>query len=165
MKFINYNLKEKLVSDNVEIYPNDVNGKITLNLYNKFYMEESENYITRYCYRLQELSFNNVLIGGLGLGIIPYYLINNNFNDIEVVEINNNVINLINQMGYLPNVIIHNNDATTYTTFKKYDLIIMDLWWLPDDKFKEERDTIINNYANNLNLNGKIYIPITDELI
>lgn len=165
MKFINYNLKEKIVSNNVEIYPNNINGKITLNLYNKFYMEETENYITHYCYRLKELAFNNVLIGGLGLGIIPYYLINNNFNDVEVVEIDNNVINLINQMGYLPNVMIHNYDATNYETFKKYDLIIMDLWWLPDDKFKEERDIIINNYANNLNLNGKIYIPITDELI
>jgi spermidine synthase len=165
MKFINYYLHEKLISNNVEIYPNPINEKLTLNLYDKFYMEESKEYITHYCHKLSDISFNSVLIGGLGLGIIPYYLINNNFNDIEVVEIDSNLINLINKMGYLPNAVIHNYDATTYTTFKKYDLIIMDIWWLPDDTLNKEKDIIINNYSNNLNSNGKIYIPIIDELI
>lgn len=165
MKLINYVLEEKLVSDDVEVFQNEKNGNLVLNLYNKFYYEESEKFITHYCHLLDKINFKSILIGGLGLGIIPYYLKNKGVTDVEVIEKDKNLIKIINQLEYLNDVKIYEDDAITFNTNKKYDLILMDLWWYPDSNFNNEKNSIIKNYENNLTDNGKIYFPIIDELI
>jgi hypothetical protein len=69
------------------------------------------------------------------------------------------------QLGHLKSSKMILNDFLNYSTDKKYDLIIADLWWLKPEHFNIEKEEIINNYSENLNENGKIYIPIIDEVI
>lgn len=165
MKLINYILDEKIISENVEIFQNKKNNNLVLNLYNKYYYEESEEFITNYCHLMNTINFKSILVGGLGLGIIPFYLLNKGICDIEVIEKDKNLIKIINQLGYLKNVIIHNDDVYTFKTNKKYDLILMDIWWYADINFVNEKNTILCNYKNNINKEGKIYFPIVNEMI
>lgn len=113
--------------------------------------------------RLNIFNFNSILIGGLGFGLLPYYIENNtSANSIDVIEKNLDVITATTQFGHLKNTNIVHHDFLTYTTDKKYDLILVDLWWtFPTN---EEVDTIVSNYTNNLNENGSIYFPTTSKI-
>lgn len=142
------------------------NDTIVFSLDNTFYLHDDLSYINGYCNKIPYLSFDSVLIGGLGLGIIPYYLENNtSCSIIDVIEINNDIINATSQLNHLSSSNIVHFDFLNYYTDKKYDLIIADLWWLKPDHFEIEREDIIDNYSHNLNEGGKIYLPITDEVI
>lgn len=165
MKLINYILDEKIISENVEIFQNKKNNNLVLNLYNKYYYEESEEFITNYCHLMNTINFKSILVGGLGLGIIPFYLLNKGISDIEVIEKDKNLITIINQLGYLKNVVIHNDDVYKFKTNKKYDLILMDIWWYADSNFVNEKNIILSNYKNNINKEGKIYFPIINEML
>jgi spermidine synthase len=85
--------------------------------------------------------------------------------DIDIVEINHDVITATKMLNHLSFSNIIHDDFLNYYTEKKYDLIIVDLWWLKSDHFEIEKEEILDNYSSNLNEGGKIYIPITDELI
>ncbi len=165
MKLIDYTLKQKIISEDVEIFQNEKNGNLVLNLYNKYYYEESENFINDYCHFIKEINFKNILIGGLGLGIVPFYLSNQKIYEIDVIEKEEKLIKIINDLNYLKNVTIYHDDVFTYKTDKKYDLILMDVWWYADSNFINEKNNIIENYKNNLTEFGKIYFPIIDEIV
>jgi predicted membrane-bound spermidine synthase len=142
------------------------NDKIIFSIDNTFYLEDNINYISGYCNKIPHLTFDKVLIGGFGLGIIPYYLEKyKSCLDIDIVEINHDVITATKMLNHLSFSNIIHDDFLNYYTEKKYDLIIVDLWWLKSDHFEIEKEEILDNYSSNLNEGGKIYIPITDELI
>lgn len=165
MKVINFDLENSIQIENVKIGTrNDI---LFFSLDDKYFLENNTNYIYTFHHRLKELKFNSVLIGGLGLGMVPYYLKNEKkLSDIDVVEINENNIKLINQLGYLKDVKIINGDVKTHKTSKKYDLIIIDTFWEYDaETYKDIKADIISNYAENLNEGGKIYFTITQEVI
>lgn len=165
MKVINFDLPNIQQIGNVKIGTR--NGILFFSLDDKYFLENNTNYIYGFHHRLRELKFNSVLIGGLALGMVPYYLKNEKkLSDIDVVEINENNIQLINELGYLKDVNIINDDVRTHKTSKKYDLIIIDTIWEYDaEAYKDIKADIISNYAENLNEGGKIYFTITQEVI
>lgn len=165
MILINYTLTETITSGNVEV--SNINGVMSLSIDRTYYISNDIKYAVNYCQEILTTPFNSVLIGGLGLGLLPYYINRSiGVTDIDVLENNSDVINVVNQMNYLGgNVNIIEADALTYTTVKKYDLILMDLWWFNDHILADNRATILSNYANNLNENGKFYFPLSKEVI
>ena len=52
------------------------------------------------------------------------------------------------------------DDAYTHTPDKKYDLILIDLWWGHEDITDEIVSNLENNYKNYLEEGGKIIIPM-----
>jgi len=108
------------------------------------------------------LSYDKVLVGGLGLGLIARYLKEkDNCSVVDVVDNNNELITWVNSEKLLDdsiNVIEH--DALTYTPTKKYDLILMDLWWDEDEITNAIKNTLKTNYLSHLNTNGRLLLPL-----
>ena len=46
---------------------------------------------------------------------------------------------------------------------KKYDLILIDLWWKEDEVTQQIQDDIKSNYNSHLETNGKILIPLIEK--
>lgn len=159
----NIDLQEYIKVNSVEIYKK--NYKIWFSYKNEFYLTDDFLYINGFCKELPMLNFNHVLIGGLGLGIIPYYLENYKSCEIDVVENNKDIIDAIYQLNHLKNARIIEDNFLSYECEKKYDLIIPDLWWLISEDFEQEKTQIIENYTPHLTDNGKIYFPVIDEII
>lgn len=109
-------------------------------------------------------SFDKILIGGLGLGLLPEYAKSvKNCSVIDVVENNQELIDYIDFLESPINII--KGDALSYTPSKKYDLILIDLWWEEEDVTQEIQDTIKNNYSSHLEASGKILIPLLEKEI
>lgn len=118
-------------------------------------------YITGHNPEILDLDFDSILIGGLGLGIIPY-VVQDFCSVVDVVEIDPDVISCTNQFGHLTssvNVIL--DDIETYTPTRTYDVIVLDVWYgeIPE----ELTDFLIEKYTNHLNDGGFLYIPINSE--
>ena len=85
------------------------------------------------------LSYDKVLVGGLGLGLIPEYLKTvDNCSVVDVVESN-------------------------HTPDKKYDLIIIDLWWKESDITEEIKNTLKTKYLSHLNTDGRLVLCLLPE--
>ena len=110
----------------------------------------------------KDFTYDKVLIGGLGLGLIAEYLkTEKNCSVIDVVENNQELIDYVDYLESPINII--KGDALTYTPSKKYDLILIDLWWNIDDITQEIQDNIKNNYNSHLESGGKIVLPILEK--
>jgi len=118
---------------------------------------DNPDYITDYSEELLDIEFKSILIAGLGIGAQAYVC--QDFAQVDVVEVDENVININNQIGRLNNnVNIINDDIFTFSTDKKYDVIVLDIWWLaPVERIS---DKLIEKLLPNLNDGGFIYIPI-----
>jgi len=107
-------------------------------------------------------SFDKILIGGLGLGLLPEYARSvKNCSVIDVVENNQELIGYIDFLDSPINII--KGDALSYTPDKKYDLILIDLWWNEENVTQEIQDNIKNNYNSYLETGGKIVLPIIEK--
>jgi len=108
------------------------------------------------------LSYDKVLVGGLGLGLIARYLKEkDNCGVIDIVDNNNELITWVNSEKLLDDSInIIEHDALTYTPTKKYDLILMDLWWDEDEVTDAIKNTLKTNYLSHLNSNGRLLLPL-----
>jgi len=118
------------------------------------------------CTKLKALydgfTFDKILIGGLGLGLLPQYAKEvKNCSVIDVIENNQELIDYIDYLE--PPINIIKGDALSYTPNKKYDLILIDLWWKEEDVTQEIQDNIKNNYNSYLENNGKIIIPLLEK--
>ena len=129
-------------------------------------------YIFNYANGLLDVEFNSILVGGLGVGIVPY--LSQDFADVDVVENDQDVIDIVSQLGHLKeNVNIINDDLYTFVPNKTYDVILLDIWhevltegnnvrkleWW--DFLNEEKcDEMISKYLPYVNEEGFIYIPI-----
>lgn len=110
----------------------------------------------------EDFTYDKVLVGGLGLGLIPEYLrTEKNCSIIDVVENNQELIDYVDYLDDSINII--KGDALSYTPDKKYDLILIDLWWEKDDITQEIQDNIKNNYKDYLEANGKTILPIAEK--
>ena len=115
------------------------------------------------CEKIKELykdfTYDKVLVLGLGLGLIPETLkVEKGCSVVDVVDNNKELIDHVKFIDESINVIEH--DAFTYTPAKKYDLILVDLWWGHEDITEEILNNIENNYKSYLEDEGRILIPI-----
>ena len=55
------------------------------------------------------------------------------------------------------------SDAYSYTPDKKYDLILIDLWWDKADITQQNETDLKNNYNSHLESNGKIVLPVAEK--
>jgi spermidine synthase len=107
----------------------------------------------------KDFSYDKILILGLGLGLVPNYA--KHVKNCSVVDVIDNNLELIDYVDYLDSSInIEKADAFTYTPDKKYDLILVDLWWGHEDITEEMLSNLENNYKSYLENNGRILIPI-----
>ena len=51
-------------------------------------------------------------------------------------------------------------DMYTYNSDKKYDLIIVDLWWYENEITDQNKSDLLSNWSDNLNTGGKIILPL-----
>ena len=111
-----------------------------------------------------DATWGDILYLGLHLGVVPDYIYNNkSINSIDVIEGNAELVNHITWINNNINVI--NDNPWTYTPSKTYDIIICDLWAMPDDITQDNKTALVNNYNNHLKSGGKIIIPISGETI
>lgn len=158
---ININLNNDIVIGDVTI-SNDKYGRLFFNLngFGNGSLTDNVLYITDFC-KILDYQFDSILIGGLGLGMVPYFIENNmNITNITVIENNQNVIDAINQLNHLKKTNIIYDDFKTHSTDVKYDLILADIWW--KRATNDEIQMILSNYSNNLNEGGSIHFPINE---
>lgn len=99
-------------------------------------------------------AFGDVLIGGLGIGLIIMSLQDKeNVNSITVVEKSKDIIDMItSQLKFNNKVTIINDDVFTYKPGNKaYDCIYMDVWnYINSDIYNDEMLPLINKYEKYL---------------
>jgi len=118
------------------------------------------NFIKSYFSEILNRDFSSILIGGLGLGMLPY-VVKNYCSVVDVIELNYDIISLIEPIGYLSGVDIMCADVYGFVTDRKYDIIVLDIW-LDDSSpnLDVEINTCIYQYVPFLNEGGIIYFPI-----
>jgi len=105
------------------------------------------------------VTWGDVLVLGLGLGVVPQYIKDNKSpSSVDVVEEDAEIVSTVDWLHSDINVITH--DEWSYDTSKKYDIIIADLWAEPDDVSEDHKTALENNYSNNLKTDGKLIIPM-----
>jgi len=150
------------------------NGVSKIDFGNNEWIENKEHYGKVFlgdcdpCTKIKALyndfTFDKILIGGLGLGLLPEYAKSvKNCSVIDVVENNQELIDYVDYLESPINII--KGDALSYTPSKKYDLILIDLWWEEEDITQDIQDNIKNNYNSYLEDNGKIIIPLLEKEI
>jgi hypothetical protein len=124
---------------------------------NFIFVTDEVHYILEYSKELLDIEFNSILIGGLGLGVMPYVC--QDFATIDIIETNQDIINIASQLNHLnTNVNIIQGDFTTFTPTSTYDIIVTDIWY---QGLTEEQNTqIIDHYLLYVNEGGFLYIPI-----
>ena len=95
-------------------------------------------------YSSYDLAFGNVLVSGLGFGILLLWLCENpNVDSVTVIEISKDVIKLFKESNVVPEKLtIINNDMITYNTNKKYNAILLDHYE------KQDFDWILKDIKN-----------------
>jgi len=118
---------------------------------------DDPEYITAFTPALLDQDFNSILIGGLGLGVVPYVV--QDFAQVDVIEINQDTIDIVNQLGHLTtNVNIIKDDIFTFSTEKTYDVVLLDIWY--ESLTVELSDQLIQKYLPLVKTGGFLYIPI-----
>ena len=95
----------------------------------------------------------NVLIGGLGIGLILLAIQDKeDVKKITVVEKNKEVIELVgNQLPFNSKVHIVNDDVFEYKPLFKYNTIYMDIWnYINEDVYNEQMKPLISRYRRYL---------------
>lgn len=125
------------------------------------YNEDDVDFIKYFYRKLFETNFNSIFISGLGIGIVPL-ICQNTTNIIDVVEIDEDVINFVTELGHLQtNVNIINGDVNYFTPTKQYDIIIFDHWGV--SALQSEKNNLIDTYQEFLNPNGILTFPIIEQ--
>lgn len=127
------------------------------------YLDEEE-YVTHYCQPLlaSNHSYDSVLVGGLGMGLIPEWIANNtSCTTIHVIDNNSELRTWVSNENYLDSSInIYAGDAYTYTPTQNYDLILMDIWWGSETEATDGTGAgLKDRYIPYLNSGGKYYAP------
>ena len=131
-----------------------------IGLYNpegKVMTVDAPDYIIEYAPELLDVEFNSILIGGLGIGVIPYVV--QDFAEVDVIENDENIIDIVTQLNHLnENVTIINDDIFTFTSTKTYDIIVLDIWY--EALTEAISNQLIEKYLPFVNEGGFLYIPI-----
>lgn len=163
-----YSTDSKGIFKHIINEPLNVNGYILKNRAGINYLElwypnnncvmDNPDYILIYSQELLDIEYDSILIGGLGLGTQAY--VSQDFAQVDVIEIDQNIIDINNQLGYLnENVNIIHDDIFTFPLEKTYDIIVLDIWWM-NELTEEITDTLITKYLPFVNEGGFLYFPI-----
>jgi len=95
-------------------------------------------------------AFGNVLILGLGLGLVPLYLQDNsNIKKIDIVEIDSDLIKLIKKyIKFNDNINIINEDCYKFIPSYKYDSIWCDITNIYDDDKNSKLENVMKVHLN-----------------
>jgi len=154
----------KLPLETIEIggYKLEVSdSKNYLNLYNKdnkLISDDLSTYITWFTPELLDKQFNSILVGGLGLGLIPF-VVQDFCEVIDIIEKDKNIIDINKELNTLDSKVnIIQDDIFTFQPAKMYDVIVMDIW------YTQISEDIVNSlnliYSPFLNEGGFLYYPI-----
>jgi protein-L-isoaspartate O-methyltransferase len=136
-----------------------------IGLYNpegKVMNADAPDYITEYASELLDVEFDSILVGGLGIGVIPYVC--QDFAQVDVVEIDENIIYIAKQLGHLnENVNIIHDDILTFSVEKTYDIVVIDAFY--EALTEELSNELIEKYMPFINEGGFLYIPINKGVI
>jgi len=131
-----------------------------IGLYNpagKVMTVDAPDYIIEFAPELLDVEFNSMLIGGLGIGVIPYVV--QDFAEVDVIENDENIIDIVTQLNHLnENVNIIKDNIFTFNVTKTYDVIVLDIWY--DPLTEELSNQLIEKYLPFVNEGGFLYIPI-----
>jgi spermidine synthase len=118
-------------------------------------------YINGFAQKVKQIpNSSKVLVLGLGLGLIPYYL--KDTCEVEIVEIDSDLINIIKSQNYIPdNITIHHSDAYNFEIDKIYDWVVVDIFWDIDNNFDNNVINLKNQYLDKVTSSQNIYFPIT----
>lgn len=154
-------------TENYKFFTNASEDKIILfkNIGKGFAIGDSYNYISFYATEVEKIYSESILVLGLGSGLIPYYL-SSRCKQIDVLEIDAELIEIIIWQNYLPsNINLIEGDAFKFTTTKKWDYIICDIFSGHETYNVEKTEILISKYTNYLNDNGYLYIPFQQKII
>jgi hypothetical protein len=91
------------LSENIELNGYSIKPYLNyLGLYNpegKVMTADAPDYITEYAPELLDVEFDSILIGGLGLGVVPYVV--QDFAQVDAIEIDQNIIDIIKELVHL----------------------------------------------------------------
>jgi hypothetical protein len=137
----------------VNIYPHSNNGEgveiievsqkhILFNNGIRWMIHHKENYREeKEMYSSYDLGYGDILISGLGFGILALWLANKpGVKSVTVIEINKEIIDLFIKNNKIPdNLTIINDNMITYETNKKYDCLFLDHYEM------QHKDWILND--------------------
>lgn len=136
-----------------------------IGLYNpegKVMTVDAPDYIIEYAPELLDVEFNSILIGGLGIGVIPYVV--QDFAEVDVIENDENIIDIVKSLNHLnENVNIIKDNIFTFTASKTYDVIVLDIWY--DALTEDLSNQLIEKYLPFVNEGGFLYIPINARVL
>jgi len=133
----------------------------------KFIMSNS-NAMLKICKPYLDEFNGEVLISGMGLGVLILPLINDDtVTKIDIVEKDLDIINYvytnrIKNLDISNKINVINDDIFTFTTTNNYDYILLNHWVKPDDNTLTEVSSLQSKFSNNLKENGTIGTPILD---
>lgn len=105
------------------------------------------DYVEDSCYDLTG-SYSTALVVGLGIGVIPQWLAKEKECQVDVLENDTELINTINNFGYLTGSInIINEDVFEHTATKAYDVVVPDIWWNQTDITPTQKAAIANIFS------------------
>tara|TARA_Y100000768_G_C23688098_1_gene545527 strand:+ start:28 stop:543 length:516 start_codon:yes stop_codon:yes gene_type:complete len=108
------------------------------------------------------LVYGDVLVIGLGLGLIPEYIRQNkNYTTIDVVEDDPELVEYVDYLHEDINI-ISTSDCEAYSGTKKYDLIILEYYGDVDDITPNK---MTNLYTPQLKDDGVMIWPLTNKII
>jgi hypothetical protein len=116
------------------------------------------------CYSSYDLGYGNVLISGLGFGILNLWLAKKEkVKSIKIIEISQDIVEIFLKNNKLPeNVTIEIADIEKYKTKEKYDCIFLDhhyAWTSANYKIKS-----IKNIANNIPNHNLIWLRSIEDV-
>jgi len=135
---------------------NDIDLKKVGNSYYLYRLGRQEMYINLHTnkevkemYSSYDLGYGNILIGGLGFGILPLWLANKpGVTSVKVIEISQSVVDIFLERNDIPdNFTIEVADVDTYTTDKHYDCVMVDHYEL---SLPEWRQRSMQQIAKNI---------------
>ena len=162
MGILNKDLITNFTTSSFSIYKETEDVSISFTTDNKHIIHDNELYITKGCPKLSSLSYDSVLIGGLGMGVIPEWIAQNtSCSVIDVVDNNSELTHWVSSSGHLDSTInIIDGDIYTYTPTRSYDLILIDIWFGGEsDIIDNTYTTLETRYSGSINSGGHYYLP------
>lgn len=155
-----YHFYKDFSGNTIIVFKHKIEPGVTDEMNTHYRMGDGIGIITSFAKELENLSVNSILIAGLGLAAIPYYL-KDRCDNIDIIEIDQDLIDIIRAQNYLPeNVNIICGDVLTheYDAGKKWDCIVIDIFWSTSECENQEK-SYIQKYLTMLNPGGFLYIP------